>query len=65
MIDTLNDYDEGAVDIAVELLFEANDDLILPLLTMLSTFIFSLLIHFTSIAYLTPHRSKLLRPPSI
>jgi hypothetical protein len=48
-----------------ELLFEANDDLILPSLSILIASAFFPLISFVSIDYLSPYRSKLLRPPSI
>lgn len=65
VFDTLTDSDEVTGDVGVELLFEANDDLILPSLSILIASAFFPLISFVSIDYLTPYRSKLLRPPSI
>ncbi len=65
VFDTLTNSDEVTGDVGVELLFEANDDFILPLSALISTFVFFPLISFISIAYFAPYRSKLLRPPSI
>jgi hypothetical protein len=65
VFDTLTDSDEVTGDICVELLFESNDDLILPSSAILSASAFFPLISFVLIDYLTPYRSKLLRPPSI
>ena len=65
VFDTLTDSDEVTGDVGVELLFESNDDLILPSLSILIASAFFPLISFVSIDYLTPYRSELLRPPSI
>ncbi len=66
VFDTLTDSDAVTEDVDFELLFEANDDdFILPSLGILSASAFFPLISFVLIDYLTPYRSKLLRPPSI
>ena len=64
VFDTLIDSDEVIGGVGLELLFDANDDFILPSLAILSASAFFPLISFVSIDYLTPYRSKLLRPPT-
>ncbi len=63
VFDTLIDSDEVIGGVGLELLFDANDDFILPSLAILSASAFFPLISFFLIDYLTPYRSKLFRPP--